>query len=56
MFVRMLHVIRDAHYVFKIYNEDNVLIAEKKGITSIAPKSVRPVIDNNILRGPNFKP
>ncbi len=40
--------VRDAHYIFKIYNEDGVLIGEKKGVTSIAPKSVRPVIENNI--------
>jgi hypothetical protein len=40
--------VHDAHYIFKLYNEDNTLIAEKKGVTSIAPKSVRPVIENNI--------
>jgi hypothetical protein len=40
--------VRDANYVFKVYNEDNVLIGEKKGTTSIAPKSVRPIIENNV--------
>ncbi len=41
--------VRDAHYIFKVYNEDNVLIGEKKGVTTIAPKSVRPIIENNIM-------
>lgn len=40
--------VRDAQYVFKIYNEDNVLIGEKTGSFDIAPKSARPVIENNI--------
>ena len=40
--------IRNAKYLFKIYNEDNVLIGEKRGETSIAPESVRPIIENNI--------
>jgi len=40
--------VRNAQYVFKIFNEDNILIGEKRGATSIAPKSVRPVIENNI--------
>lgn len=40
--------LRDASYVFKMYNEDNVLIGEKKGVVSIAPKSARPIIESNI--------
>lgn len=40
--------VRDAQYIFKIYNEENILIGEKKGVVSIAPKSVRPVIESNI--------
>ena len=40
--------VRNAPYIFKIYNEENVVIGEKKGVVSIAPKSVRPVIENNI--------
>ncbi len=40
--------LRDAEYVFKIYNENQVLISEKTGKVSIAPKSARPIIQNNI--------
>lgn len=40
--------VRNAQYSFKIYNEDNILIGEKTGVVSIAPKSVRPIIENNI--------
>lgn len=40
--------VRDAQYIFKLYNEDNVLIGEKTGVFSIAPKSSRPIIENNI--------
>lgn len=40
--------VRDAKYSFKIYNEENILIGEKIGTVSIAPKSVRPIIENNV--------
>lgn len=40
--------LQNTQYVFKIYNEDGVLIGERSGSTSIAPKSARPVIENNI--------
>lgn len=40
--------VRDAQYVFKMYNEENIFIGEKKGTVSIPPKSVYPVIENNI--------
>lgn len=40
--------VHDAHYVFKVYNEKNILITERRGVTAIAPKSVRPVIENNV--------
>jgi hypothetical protein len=40
--------LKDVQYVFKIYNEDGVMIGEKSGTTSIAPKSARPIIQSNI--------
>lgn len=40
--------VRNAHYIFKLYNEDNVLIGDRKGVVAIAPKSVRPIIENNL--------
>lgn len=38
----------NAKYVFKLYNESNVLIGEKRGVVTLAPKSVRPIIENGI--------
>lgn len=38
-----------AHYIFKMYNEDNIIIGEREGFVTLAPKSVRPVIETNIL-------
>ena len=40
--------LQDAQYVFKIYNEDQVMIGERPGTVSIAPKSARPIIQSNI--------
>jgi len=40
--------VRNASYVFKMYNEDNVPIGERPGVVSIAPKSVRPIIEANV--------
>lgn len=37
-----------ASYVFKLFNEENVLIAEKPGIITLAPKSVRPIIETGL--------
>ena len=40
--------IKDARYIFRIFNEDRVLIAERQGVTSILPKSILPLVENNI--------
>lgn len=40
--------VQNIPYSFKLYNEERVLIAERKGVTSILPKSVLPIIENNI--------
>jgi hypothetical protein len=40
--------VKDAPYSFKMYNKDGILIGEKTGKVSIAPKSARPVIENNM--------
>lgn len=40
--------ITQARYVFKLYNEDNVLIAEREGNITLAPKSVMPIIETGI--------
>lgn len=37
-----------AQYVFKLYNDQSVLIAEKPGTITLAPKSVRPIIETGI--------
>jgi hypothetical protein len=38
----------NAPYVFRLYNEENVVIGEKSGVVTLAPKSVRPIIENGI--------
>jgi hypothetical protein len=38
-----------AEYVFKLFNEENVLIAEKPGTITFAPKSVRPIIETGLI-------
>lgn len=40
--------VRNAPYVFKIYNEENILVTEVSGTVSIPPKTALPVIKNNI--------
>lgn len=40
--------LQETPYVFKIYSESGVLIGEHPGTVSIAPKSARPVIQNNV--------
>jgi hypothetical protein len=40
--------LQETQYVFKIYNEDGVMIGERSGSVSIGPKSARPVIQNNV--------
>ncbi len=40
--------LKNASYEFKMYNEENVLIGEKTGVISIAPKSARPILVNNV--------
>lgn len=40
--------VKEAPYVFKIYNEENILISEIYGSTPIPPKTSLPIIRNNI--------
>lgn len=41
----------NSSYSFRLYNEENVLIAEKEGVISLAPKSVRPIIQTGLETG-----
>lgn len=38
-------------YLFKLFDEDNILIAERKGITFIPPNSVLSVFEGGIITG-----
>lgn len=38
-------------YLFKLFDEDNILIAERKGITYISPNSVLSVFEGGIVTG-----
>lgn len=38
-----------ADYVFKLYNEEGIEIAKKEGSTRIYPKSVIPIIEDNLF-------
>ncbi len=40
--------VRNAQYSFKMYNKEGVLIGERVGQVSIAPKSARPIIENGV--------
>lgn len=40
--------VEEAPYVFKIYNEENILISEIYGTTTIPPKTSLPIIKNNV--------
>lgn len=40
-----------ASYIFKLFNEENVLIAEKPGTITLGPKSVRPIIETGLQTG-----
>ena len=38
-------------YLFKLFDEDNILIAERKGVTFIAPNSILSVFEGGIITG-----
>jgi hypothetical protein len=40
--------IKNANYVFKIYNEENILIQEVTGTVSIPPKTSMPIIQTGV--------
>jgi hypothetical protein len=39
----------DAPYTFKLYNREGVAIAEKTGSVRLYPRSITPIIENNLL-------
>lgn len=38
-------------YIFKLFDEENILIAERKGSTFISPNNVSPIFENTIQTG-----
>lgn len=40
-----------APYIFKLYDREGVLLQERKGVTSIAPKEIVPIVENTLLTG-----
>lgn len=43
--------VKQARYTFKLFDANNVLIAERQGATSIAPARFTPIIETNIQTG-----
>ncbi len=43
--------IRKAHYIFKLYDERNILVAERLGETFIPPGKVVPIFEGNMQVG-----
>lgn len=43
--------VREAPYTFSVYDENNVLIAERKGVTFLSPRGVTPVFESGITTG-----
>jgi hypothetical protein len=43
--------IENIPYRFRVYDEDNVLLQERRGTTSILPKSVIPILENTLPVG-----
>jgi hypothetical protein len=41
--------VRDAQYVFRLYDTENVLLYERKGSTSIRPKEILPIVENTLF-------
>lgn len=41
----------DVEYIFKLYDKNNVPLAEKRGDIDIRPNQVTPVIENNLYTG-----
>lgn len=41
--------IQNATYSFKLFNREGVLIAERKGSVKLRPKSITPIIENNLI-------
>jgi hypothetical protein len=41
----------ELEYIFKYYNQDNVLVAEKEGSINLRPKEIIPVVQNSINVG-----
>jgi hypothetical protein len=43
--------VKEAQYTVKLFDANNVLIAERQGVTAIAPTRFTPVIETNIQTG-----
>lgn len=43
--------IEDLDYKFSIFDEDNVLLQERRGSTDLPPKSIMPILENTIPVG-----
>lgn len=43
--------VRQARYVFKLFDTNNILIAERQGIAAIAPTRITPIVETNINTG-----
>ena len=43
--------VRAAHYLFKMYDSENILVAERKGTTFIMPSGITPVFEGGVETG-----
>lgn len=43
--------VRSAAYTFKLFDDKNVLIAERSGVTSLSPGRFVPIVESNISTG-----
>lgn len=41
--------VKDAQYVFKLYDKENTLLYERKGITNLRPKEILPIVENTLF-------
>lgn len=44
----------DVPYSFKIYDEDNILINERRGVVDISSNNITPIFERNVTTGERF--
>lgn len=41
--------VKDARYLFKLYDKENILLYERKGQTSLRPREILPIVENTLF-------